>query len=182
MWPNGAVADPVRRPTTEADARIHDPGGERACTRTRRGRRRLRAVTRGRAIWLYVLALAALAAVTFAGFVADQAPLFEPHLPWWALAPLFLVAEACVVHLQFRRSAHSFSLADIPFVLALVFAAGSAFVVAALLGAGAVWAFRRLPPVKLSFNLAQLALAACVAVVILRAVAPSGDDLGVLEP
>jgi diguanylate cyclase (GGDEF)-like protein len=135
-------------------------------------------VTRGRAIWLYVLALAALAAGTFAAFIHDQAPLAEPHLAWWVLAPLFLVAEACVVHLQFRRSAHSFSLADIPFVLALVFASGGAFVVAALLGAGAVWAFRRLPLVKLSFNLAQLALAACVAVVILRAVAGAADDVG----
>jgi diguanylate cyclase (GGDEF)-like protein len=125
-----------------------------------------------------VLALAALAAGTFAAFIHDQAPLAEPHLAWWVLAPLFLVAEACVVHLQFRRSAHSFSLADIPFVLALVFASGGAFVVAALLGAGAVWAFRRLPLVKLSFNLAQLALAACVAVVILRAVAGAGDDVG----
>src|SRR5690242_15065931 len=118
------------------------------------GRRRLPGLTRSRAIWLYVLAVAALAAGAFVGFVHDQAPLVEPHLAWWMLAPLFLVAEACVVHLQFRRSAHSFSLADIPFVLALVFASGAAFVVAALLGVGAVWAFRRLPLVTLSFDLA----------------------------
>ena len=135
-------------------------------------------MTRARAIWLYVIALCAFAAALFVALVHGKAPLAEPHLPWWALAALFLVAEACVVHLQFRRSAHSFSLADIPFVFGLVFATGDAFVAAAVLGAGVVWAARRLPAVKLTFNVAQLALAACVAVVILRAVAGDADSLG----
>ena len=134
-------------------------------------------LTRAGAIWLYVGGLSVLAAGTFIGFVHGTGPLTEPHLAWWLLAPAFLVAEACVVHLQFRRSAHSFSLADIPFVLALVFATGDAFVAAALLGAGVVWAFRRLQVVKVAFNLAQLALAVCAAVVILHAVAPEAHSL-----
>ena len=44
-----------------------------------------------------------------------------------------------------------------------------------LLGAGAAYAFRRLPPIKLAFNLAQLALAVCVAFVIVRAFAEPAD-------
>ena len=50
-----------------------------------------------------------------------------------------------MVHLHFRRSAHSFSLADFPFVFGLAFASGDGFLVGALLGAGAAYAFRRLP-------------------------------------
>ena len=76
-----------------------------------------------------------------------------------------------MVHLQFRRSAHSFSLADMPFVFGLLFASGDGFLVGALLGAGIAYACRRLPPIKLAFNLAQLALAVCVAFVIVRALA-----------
>ena len=44
------------------------------------------------------------------------------HLPWWGLALGFLAAERCVVHLHFRRSAHSFSLGDLPLVFGLLFA------------------------------------------------------------
>src|SRR3954451_14327136 len=146
--------------------------------RGRDGGARLRPrITRGSAIWLYIVALFGLGAGSFVAFVHGTGAVAEPHLAWWLLAPGFLLAEACVVHLQFRRSAHSFSLADIPFVFGLVFASGDAFVAAALLGAGLVWALRRLPLMKLSFNLAQLALAACVAVGILRAVAGEADSL-----
>ena len=73
---------------------------------------------------VYGLVLAALAAVLFVTSVKGEAPLAKPHLPWWAIAAAWAVAEACVVHLQFRRSAHSFSLADLPFVFGLLFASG----------------------------------------------------------
>jgi diguanylate cyclase (GGDEF)-like protein len=98
-----------------------------------------------------------------------------PHLPWWAIAIGWIVGEACVVHLHFRRSRHSFSLADLPFVFALAFASGQDFMIGALVGAGIAYGVRRLPPIKLWFNLAQLSLAVCVAFVIMRALAGSGD-------
>src|SRR3954465_5404113 len=124
------------------------------------GRRQLPRIARARAIWLYVIVLSGAAAGTFVAFVHGTTALVEPHVAWWLLAPLFLVAEACVVHLQFRRSGHSFSLADIPFVFGLLFGGGDAFGAAALLGTGVVWGARRLPMVKLAFNLVQLLLAA----------------------
>ena len=120
------------------------------------------------AVSLYGLALAAIAAAVFATSVHGTAPLAEPHLPWWVIAAGWAVAEACVVHLKFRRSAHSFSLADIPFVFGLLFAGGDDFLAGALIGAAIAYGCRRLPLIKLGFNLAQLALAVCVAVVILR--------------
>src|SRR3954451_12439301 len=84
------------------------------------------------AVSVYGLALAALAAVLFLTGVKGTAPLSDPHLPWWVIAVAWAVAEACVVHLQFRRSAHSFSLADLPFVFGLLFASGGDFLAGAL--------------------------------------------------
>jgi diguanylate cyclase (GGDEF)-like protein len=147
-------------------------------SRTSDGRRitRLR-VSPVAAIGLYGAALAALALGLFLAFMHGEPPLDDPHLPWWAIALGWAVAEACVVHLHFSRSAHSFSLADVPFVFGLAFASGDAFLAGALVGAGIAYALRRLPPIKLIFNLAQLALAVCVAFVILRAVAGEAEAM-----
>jgi diguanylate cyclase (GGDEF)-like protein len=129
------------------------------------------------AIYAYAAVLAGLAVVLFLTGVEGKQPLADPHLPWWAIAAGFVVAEACVVHVEFRRSAHSFSLADIPFVFGLAFSSGDDFLAGALLGTGIVYAFRRLAPVKFAFNIAQLALAASVAVVLVHAIAVAGDPL-----
>jgi len=43
----------------------------------------------------------------------------SPRLAWWALVPLFVVAEVVVVHVQVRREAQAVSLSEIPLVLAL---------------------------------------------------------------
>jgi len=97
----------------------------------------MRRIPRSAAVWLWISLLGAAAAAVFATGVHGRAPLVAPHLDWWAVAVGFLVAEICVVHIQFRRSAHSFSLADVPFVFGLAFAGGDAFVLGALAGAGA---------------------------------------------
>ena len=136
-------------------------------------------MSRAGAIILYGSALAALAAVLFLASVHGAAPLARPHLPWWAIAVGWVVAECCVVHLQFLRNAHSFSLADVPFVFGLAFASGDGFLAGAIVGAGIAYAIRRLPAIKLAFNLAQLALVVCVASLIVRALAGPGD---LLEP
>ncbi|MDA0163784.1 EAL domain-containing protein [Solirubrobacter ginsenosidimutans] len=134
--------------------------------------------TREAFVWLYVVALAVVGAVAWGLFIHGESPHADPHLPWWAVALGFAFAEVCVVHVRFRRSAHSFSLADLPFVFGLVFASGDAFVIGALVGTGIVWGLiRRLEVVKLCFNLAQLALAASLAAGMLRLVAGDADAL-----
>src|SRR5215212_258668 len=105
----------------------------------------------------YTAVLASLATVLFLTEVHGTEPLSRPHIPWWAIAIGWAIAEMCVVHLEFRRSAHSFSLADLPFVFGLLFASGDGFLLGALLGAMVAYG-RRLPPIKTAFNLAQLAL------------------------
>jgi diguanylate cyclase (GGDEF)-like protein len=139
---------------------------------------RKKVLSREAFVWVYVSALAGLAALAWVLLTHGDAPHADPHLPWWAVALGFAFAEICVVHVRFRRSAHSFSLADLPFVFGLVFASGDAFVVGALVGTGIVWGLiRRLPGIKLAFNLAQLALAASAAAGILGLVAGGADAL-----
>ena len=77
-----------------------------------------------------------------------------------------------MVHLHFRRGAHSFSLGDIPLVFGLIFCSAESFVLGCLLGCGLVLLFdRRLPPVKFVFNIGQLAVHACIAVLIVHLLA-----------
>src|SRR5919199_5995186 len=101
------------------------------------------------AIWLLVAAL-------FLGPVDGLPPLHEPHVAWWVLAAGFLVGERCVVHLEFSRNAHSFSLGDVPLVFGLVLAGAPVLVLASVVGPALTLLLdRRLPPIKLAFNLGQ---------------------------
>src|SRR3954470_9816201 len=93
-------------------------------------------------ISLYGCALAVVAAVLYVTVVHGTEPLDHPYLPWWSIAMAWIVAEACVVHLHFRRSRHSFSLADLPFVFALAFASGNGFLAGALVGATIAYLLR----------------------------------------
>jgi diguanylate cyclase (GGDEF)-like protein len=128
--------------------------------------------SRAALIWLYVFALTAVAAVTHVLWVADAQPFATPHIPWWMLALGFIGAERCIVHLEFHRSAHTISLADLPFALGLVFASGNDLVIGALIGSIVVYGLlRRLPPVKIAFNAVQLWVAANVAIGIVNLIA-----------
>ena len=138
-----------------------------------------RGLARVSPVWWLNLTIAATAATLYVTIVGDLPALLDPHLPWWGLALGFLVAESCVVHLQFRRSAHSFTLGDVPLVFGLLFATGGDLVAGALLGSAATLLIeRRLSPVKLVFNLAQFALAASLATMLVHVLAPA---VGALE-
>jgi diguanylate cyclase (GGDEF)-like protein len=130
-------------------------------------------------VWGLNLLLIAAAVALYAGPVHGLEPLAHPHLPWWSMAIAFAVAERCVVHLHFRRGAHSFSLGDIPLVFGLIFCSSDSFMLGCLLGIAIVMLFdRRLPPVKFVFNISQLAVHACVAILVMHALAPVSDDVG----
>jgi diguanylate cyclase (GGDEF)-like protein len=130
-------------------------------------------------VWALNIAVLAGAAALYLGPVHGLPPLAHPHLPWWSIAIAFAIAERCVVHLHFRRGAHSFSLGDIPLVFGLIFCSAGSFIVGCLLGCGLVLLLdRRLPPVKFVFNIGQLALHACVALLVAHALAPVSDQVG----
>jgi diguanylate cyclase (GGDEF)-like protein len=130
-------------------------------------------------VWWLNGAIWALAVGLFAGPVSGLPPLHEPHIAWWWLAIGFLVAERCVVHLEFSRNAHSFSLGDVPLVFGLVLASGGDLVIASVVGSALTLLLdRKLPPIKLFFNLGQFALAVCLATLITYELAPHGTDWG----
>ncbi|MDQ1521364.1 MAG: hypothetical protein QOI55_2437 [Actinomycetota bacterium] len=100
-------------------------------------------------------------------------------VPWFMLALGYAASELTVVHIEFRRDAHSVSLNEIPLVLALVFASPGHLLLAHLIGAGAVLVVhRRQAVLKLVFNLSHFALEDCVAMVVFHALLGGGVRLG----
>ena len=131
-------------------------------------------------VWILNVGLIGAGVLAFSLWIRDLSPVGAPvELPWWALAAGFCVAEIFVVHLQFRRGAQSFSLAELPMILGLYFASPEALLGGQLVGLGLALALhRRQSPLKLVFNLSQSALAACTALAIFHAVLDGHDPLG----
>ncbi|HEY2652528.1 MAG TPA: EAL domain-containing protein, partial [Solirubrobacteraceae bacterium] len=130
-------------------------------------------------VWALNALLVTTAAVLYFGPVRGLPQPASLHLPWWLIAIAFAIAERCVVHVHFRRGAHSFSLGDIPMVFGLLFCSASGLVLASLTGSAIVLLLdRRLPPIKFIFNLAAFTLTTCIAVLVLHALAPDSGALG----
>jgi diguanylate cyclase (GGDEF)-like protein len=155
------------------------PGPSTAMTARMRSRSLLprlrRGVTRGElGIWLFSTAMLVGALALLGPGGAWSAPAFIKGPPeiFWMLVPAFAAAERFVAHVHFRRSAHSMSLAEIPLVFALLFAGGRDVVIAGALGRILVLAIdRRLPPIRLAFNLGLFLLGNCLAVLIFHGLA-----------
>jgi len=144
-------------------------------------RARERALTPLRAIhpvWRLNVAISTAAVLLWLGPVNQYAPIAEPVLPWWLLALAIAVAETWPVNLEFRRSAHSFSLTDIPLTLGLLFSSGGDAVLGIVAGGALALAVCRLPPVKFVFNLAQFALVASAGVLIVRGIGGADATMG----
>ena len=123
--------------------------------------------------------IAVLAVVAVAPLPAHSSPY---ALPWWFLAALFCIAEICVVHIQFRREAQSFSLSEVPLVIGLFFDPPLTVVLAFLLGSAvALTLHRRQSRLKLAFNLSNFTLSAAVAVALFAWLAPHTDPTGNLS-
>jgi diguanylate cyclase (GGDEF)-like protein len=117
-------------------------------------------------MFIAVLAAAAVA-VLHSGVQESGQGQWNSPLEWLVLAVGFAVAEACVVHVNVGRHAHSFALADMPLVAGLLLLAPLPLVTARLAGAlVALVVVRRQPPVKVAFNLAQLALGLAAALAV----------------
>jgi diguanylate cyclase (GGDEF)-like protein len=131
-------------------------------------------------VWLLVAALS-VAAAFLSAKLAELAPMVaSPRLPWWALALMFLLAEAFPVHLHFRSETHTLSLSEFAVVVGLFLASPSALVLGMTIGsAAALVLIRRQRPLKAVFNVAQFVFSVASAVVAFRAVATLGDGVPV---
>ena len=127
-------------------------------------------------VWLFIGILAALAVALYLGVVRDlPAPKGPFTLHFLVVALAFYVIEIKVVHLHFRRGAHSFSLSEVPLVLGLFFATPGDVVLAhAFAGGAALLIHRRQKPMKLAFNVATFALGTGLAVAMFNLLAPGG--------
>ena len=133
------------------------------------------------AIWGLSASMIVAAGVLLRAGAGSAGPLISSiRLPFWALALGFAAAERFVIHVHFRRSAHSMSMGEIPLVFGLMFATGPQVVLAHALGRLAILALqRKLAPIRLAFNLGQFLLGGCVTVLVFHAVAGSA---AVIDP
>ena len=120
-----------------------------------------------------------MAAVAAVGFVAvglgAEAPLrtlpasHPPVAIFIVIAVGFYLAEAAVVHLHIGRSAHSFSMSEIPLIVGFFFLSPVGLLAARFVGAGlALMIARRQRSVKLAFNLSQFMLSSVAALAVLH--------------
>jgi diguanylate cyclase (GGDEF)-like protein len=151
---------------------------ERDTGRVRR-RARLLALRPGGSprVWALIVAMAAGALVLALIHVRHLSAIGpQPRPSWWVLAIAFAAAEACVVHVAFRRNVHIFSLSELPLVFGLIFADPSAMLLAVLAGPiGALVVDRRQGAVKVAFNVSLFCLGAAVAVTVFHALVPARD-------
>lgn len=146
----------------------------------RRSKRRLRTIPGLVRVWVLIVLLVPVVALSLLGIADWQPYVADRELPWWLLIIGFYLAEVMVVHLRFRRDAHSFSMSDIPLLIGLFYADPVGVVAAGLIANVAVLAFhRRQPAVKLAFNVVQFALQAVIAMAVFRSIA---GNAGPLDP
>lgn len=125
------------------------------------------------AVWLLTFAIAWANYALARRLVGVEAlPGAKFTIPFWALAPAYYLAERTVVHFRFQRHAYSLSLSEIPLVIGLFFCSPIDLIGGQLIGsAAALLIHRRQRPLKLLFNLSQIALQNIVALTVFRSLA-----------
>jgi diguanylate cyclase (GGDEF)-like protein len=131
------------------------------------------------AIWTLNILMVAGGVVLLRSGAGGANPIITTvRLPFWGLLIGFAAAERFVVHIHFRRSAHSMSLGEIPLVFGLLFASGQDVVLAGALGRLLMLALeRKLPPIRLAFNLGQFLLGGSIAVLVFHAIAGDASTI-----
>jgi diguanylate cyclase (GGDEF)-like protein len=130
-------------------------------------------------IWMFGGLLAVLAGVVY-WLLVQHLKLDPPpvDVPWGLVAAGFAAAERWVVHLHFRRSTHSLTLAELPLVIGLLFLGPTELVCACMLGSTlAMLLDREIPAFKAFFNSAQFTLGTCAALLALEAFGVGRDPL-----
>jgi len=120
----------------------------------------------GAARW--TLLLSGVLAVVAAGLTWQSAaePILIVHLPApvvvAALAALFMLSEQFLMNVEFRRQAHSLTLAGVPLVLGVLLVSPQSFVIARLGAAMFAFVLQRISPDKIVYNGAAYACEAAL--------------------
>ena len=137
-----------------------------------------------RRVWAFNGVLAGVSALAWVvGLGGDDRPIFRagPHLAWWWLALAFYLAEVLVVHLEFRKQAHTLSLTEIGLTLGLLLGAPAALLIGQLAGTFVALVVNRRRSqlrqlAKFAFNLAELPLCSGIALLVFRSLASPTDS------
>src|SRR3954462_12072587 len=101
-------------------------------------------------------------------------------LPWVLWAAAFALSEALVVHVQWQRVAHTFSVGDLVLAAGLFLTSPTDLVLAQVVGTAATLVIYRRPRGRRgAFNLAQYALGSCLAVLVFAGL--SGSGVGAID-
>jgi diguanylate cyclase (GGDEF)-like protein len=109
----------------------------------------------------------ALIAAALSAVIAVRATPDNPAIGKWLLGLLFLVlfalADVGIMGFRIRRNIMTVSVSEIPFLIGLVLLPPLTLILAQTLAKAIVYALRRFPVVKSSFNVASIAAAAAAA-------------------
>jgi diguanylate cyclase (GGDEF)-like protein len=138
---------------------------------------RLSAQTR---VWLLIAAMTLVVVAVYGLWARNLEPIDGPvSLPWWALGLAFYLTEAYVVHLHYRREAHTLSMNEIPIVLGLFLATAPSLLIGQLLGAAVALVFyRRQRSMKVAFNLALFSFGTTIALIVFHATTVQANVFG----
>ncbi|MGI8517321.1 MAG: GAF domain-containing sensor histidine kinase [Acidimicrobiia bacterium] len=134
-------------------------------------------------IWL-LIAATWVASLLGAGWLSTLPALsgLGVRVDWFWLAAGFYLAELLVVHLQFRRDAHTLSVSEVPMAIGLLMATPIDLVLGQVVGSAvALFIHRRQKPIKLIFNVGQLVLQTVAAVAVFRVVAVTPLEFDLLN-
>jgi diguanylate cyclase (GGDEF)-like protein len=130
--------------------------------------------------WTLCLSVALAASAAILTWRAGPAPILSVDLPPVVLVPLlvvlFFLFEQFLMNVEFRRQAHSFTLAGVPLFLGVLLVNPEALVLARVIGAGLAFALQRVRLDKATYNLAAYAFEAAADAAIVRLVL-SGHSL-----
>jgi len=120
-------------------------------------------------IWLLIAVLALASAVCWRqDLMSVHISAHLSHdLPWWGFALAFVATDLARFRFEFKEQGHDLDLFELALVPALVFCAPPWLLVARLIGSAvSLGVVRRLPPIKLLFNMTQYCLRVGVAVLL----------------
>ena len=135
--------------------------------------------TAQRATWLFSLFVAVVGLVVAGSALTLDGVTGRPVvIGWVSLAVAFALAERFSVVLEVRREAQSLTFSEIPLVIGLLFADPGDLVLARIVGAALALAFvRRLPLVKVMFNVGLFATEVGVALFVFHALLSDGNAI-----
>jgi diguanylate cyclase (GGDEF)-like protein len=173
-----SVAPEQHRPDPAPAAKA--PAGGRS-VRLRLGDFRPRPLPAARTVLVSLAILltgTALTGTALSGADPTAGPAGGPVVAWWQLAPVFVLASAFVFHVEINSEAYTFSVSEVPLILALFFAEPGDLITARLLGEVAILVlYERQALPKLFFNLSVFFAESTLALTVFHAMAGGSDPL-----